>query len=69
VRTLGVTDADIDRLAEQYRTDVREQVLRALLLWANQSGTRASRAVLLDALTNCQLRSLAEKLKGLDELH
>ena len=68
VRTLGVTDAEIDRLAEQYRTNVREQVHRALLLWASRSGAQASRAVLIDALRNCELRLLADKLEGL-ELH
>jgi len=62
VRTLGITDADIERLAEQYRTNVCEQVLQALLLWARRAGTQASRAVLIDALCNCQLRSLAESL-------
>ena len=69
VRTLGITDTDIERLAEQYRTNVREQVLRALLLWATRAGTQASRAVLIDALSNCQLRLLADKLEGLPELH
>jgi len=66
VRTLGVTDADIDCLEEQYRTDVREQVLRALMLWASRSGTQASRAVLVDALKNCKLRLVAEELEHLD---
>ena len=69
MRTLGVTDADIERLAEQYRTNVREQVLQALLLWESRSGAEASRAVLTDALRNCQLRLLADKLEGFDELH
>ena len=68
MRTLGVTDAEIDHLAEQYRTNIREQVHRALLLWAARSGTQATRAVLIDALVNCDLRLLADKLEGL-ELH
>lgn len=66
MRTLGVTDADIDHLAEQYRTNVREQIRRALLLWASRSGAQASRAVLVDALINCELCLLADKLEGLE---
>lgn len=65
VRALGVTDADIDHLHEQYPRNVREQVLRALLLWASRSGGQASPAVLMNALRNCELRLLAEKLEDL----
>lgn len=68
VRTLGITDADIDRLAEQYPTNVREQIHHALLLWESRSGTRASRAVLKDALRNCELRLLADNFESLGEL-
>jgi len=66
---LGITDAEIEHFAEQYRTDVREQILQALLLWASRSGKEATRAVLTDALRNCQLRLLADKLKDLGDLH
>ena len=68
VRTLGVTDADIDLLAEQYPTNVREQIHRALLLWERRSGVQASRALLTDALRNCQLCLLADNLESLCEL-
>lgn len=68
VRTLGVTDADIDQLAEQYPTDVREQIHRALFLWLSRSGTQASYAVLTDALRNCELQLLADNLDSLLEL-
>ena len=69
VRTLGITDADIERLAEQHCRDVCEQILQALLLWATRSGAQASRAVLIEALRNCQLRWLAERIEGSGELH
>jgi len=68
VRTLGITDADIDLLAEQYPKNVREQIHHALLLWESRSGTRASWAVLKDALINCELRLLADNLESSGEL-
>ena len=67
-RTLGVTDSQIDRLDQQYRTDVHEQVRRALMLWAGRPGAQATRARLIDALVNCDLRLLADQLQSL-ELH
>lgn len=68
MRTLGITDADIDLLAEQYPTNVREQIHRALLLWESRFGTQASRALLTDALRNCELRLLADNLESLGQL-
>ena len=62
MRTLGLTDADIDTLAERYNTNVREQIRRALLLWAERFKERATRTVLLDALKKSDLKIIADKL-------
>lgn len=64
IRTLGLTDADIDNLSDKYRTNIRDQILHALLLWATRFGQQASRASLFEALNKSQLKLVADQLNN-----
>ena len=63
VRKLGVSDSDIDTVAEHYPRDVREQIRHLLVLWQKRIGPDASRKDIIDALRKCQRNTLATKLE------
>jgi hypothetical protein len=62
VRTLGLDDADIDNVVDQHRTNVRDQILQALLLWTRRCKEQATRTTLIDALNRAQLKLVADRL-------
>lgn len=61
-RRLGLSDTNIDELAERYHGNVREQMRQALTLWSQ--GQNATRKSLITALRNCDMNMIAHQIES-----
>lgn len=62
IRTLGVTEATIDQVVDANRNDMREQLRQCLNQWKKKKRDSASVSALVQALENCRMRLIAERL-------
>eukprot|EP00079_Xenopus_tropicalis_P009793 XP_002934114.1 PREDICTED: FAS-associated death domain protein [Xenopus tropicalis] len=62
VRRLGVSDVTIDRIVGANPNNMREQLYRCLRSWKDNMGERASMENLLQALLNCKMKLVQDKV-------
>lgn len=64
VRALGVSEADIDYVSEQYPRDLREKVRQTLLMWQAQNPETASKQALIKGLKLCERNDMVHQMLG-----
>lgn len=62
VRTLGLSDPDMDYIIEEHRGNTREQIWRCLKLWQSKNQSAANKNTLIAALRKCGYNMIADKL-------
>ncbi|XP_064614714.1 FAS-associated death domain protein-like [Liolophura sinensis] len=62
VRALGVCEADIDYVSEQYPRDLREKVRQTLIMWQAQNPEIASKEALITGLKLCERNDMVHQM-------
>lgn len=64
MRSLGLTEAELEEVMDNYPRNMREQIRQALLMWALNSQSVARKEDLVKALAECQRNDLVHSLNS-----